>query len=73
MCISYVHGVASFEWDEHKNISNKEKHLVDFYLAQRAFLDLRRVIVRNDGHSSEHEPRYFCLGLVEGVVMTVVL
>ena len=45
-------------------------HGVSFDLAQRAFLDPKRVIVADEAHS-EAEPRLFCLGMVEGRVMTV--
>ena len=60
----------SFEWDAAKDSLNQAKHGVGFVEAQRAFLDPKRVIAVDDGHSVQ-EPRYFCLGVVEGCVMTV--
>lgn len=60
----------SFEWDEAKDRANQAKHGVSFELAQYAFLDPKRVIVEDLGHS-QRETRYFCFGWVEAGVMTV--
>ena len=62
--------MASFEWDEAKDLVNREKHGVSFELAQRAFLDPNVVIAEDVSHGGS-EQRYFCFGLVEGGVMTV--
>jgi len=51
----------SFEWDEAKNHDNQRKHGVSFYDAQHAFLDVKRVIAEDLGHS-EKEQRYYCFG-----------
>lgn len=51
----------SFEWDEAKNTANQRKHGVSFYEAQYAFLDSRRVIAEDLGHS-QRERRYYCFG-----------
>ena len=59
-----------FEWDEAKNRINQEKHGVPFDLAQQAFSDPRRMILEDLDHGSG-EPRFFCLGIVNGEVMTV--
>jgi len=59
-----------FEWNEEKNESNIEKHNIDFNKAQNAFLDTKRVILKDLNHSNE-ENRYFCLGKVENHIMTV--
>lgn len=61
---------AQFEWDPKKNQQNAEKHGVDFYDAQEAFLDEKRVIAEDLDHS-HGEKRYFCFGKVSGHVMTV--
>ena len=61
---------AEFEWDQKKNASNVEKHGVDFYDAQQAFLDRKRVIAEDIDHSHD-EKRYFCFGKISGRVMTV--
>jgi uncharacterized DUF497 family protein len=61
---------AGFEWDNKKNQSNIEKHKVDFYDAQQAFLDNKRVIAEDLDHS-QGEKRYFCFGMVLDRVMTV--
>ena len=60
----------SFQWDEIKNRSNVEKHGVDFKQAQRAFWDKNRIIAEDLGHS-EIEKRYFCIGCVDGEILTV--
>jgi uncharacterized DUF497 family protein len=60
----------SFEWDDAKDRANRAKHGVSFKLAQTAFLDPRRVIAEDLGHSSG-ERRYFCFGMAGGGVMTV--
>lgn len=62
--------MASFEWDDTKNDANKKKHGISFEEAQRAFDDHRRVIVEDISHE-KGEKRFFCLGMVEGNVMTV--
>lgn len=59
-----------FEWDEDKDRENQEKHQVPFSLAQRAFLDPRRVIAEDMNHSMEEE-RYYCMGRVNEEIMTV--
>lgn len=60
----------TFEWDDTKDALNRVKHGVGFDEAQRAFLDPRRVIAVDEAHS-DAEPRRFCLGMVNGRVMTV--
>ncbi|OGJ85666.1 MAG: hypothetical protein A2268_16835 [Candidatus Raymondbacteria bacterium RifOxyA12_full_50_37] len=59
-----------FEWDEYKNLENIVKHGVSFEEARKAFVDAARVIKFDDKHS-QHEMRFYCLGKVEGRIMTV--
>ena len=61
---------CTFEWDDAKDAVNIEKHGVAFADAQRAFLDPKRVILKDVGHS-EAEDRFFCIGCVDGGIMTV--
>jgi len=61
---------VNFEWDENKNLINKEKHGVTFEKAQYAFKDINRVIAEDIEHSDD-EKRYFCFGEVDGGVITV--
>ena len=61
---------ASFEWDETKNNANVEKHGVSFDFAQQAFFDMNRVIAEDLSHS-EVEKRFFCIGSVDGEILTV--
>ena len=61
---------AKFEWDDNKNAANCEKHGVSFALAQYAFADPHRVILKDMAHSQD-EKRYYCLGEVAEGIMTV--
>jgi len=60
----------SFEWDEAKDTINFKKHGVSFFEAQDAFLDSRRVIAEDRGHSQK-EKRYYCFGKVNNGILTV--
>jgi len=55
---------SNFEWNETKNLENQQKHGVSFYEAQHAFLDKKRIIVKDTTHSQD-EQRYYCFGLNE--------
>jgi uncharacterized protein len=57
-------------WDETKNRANQAKHGVSFEVAQLAFFDVRRVIMRDIAHE-KGEKRFFCFGLVNENVLTV--
>ena len=59
-----------FEWDEEKEKLNIKKHRISFEKAARAFLDSKRVIIKDEKHSKT-ENRFFCLGKVSGNVLTV--
>ena len=59
-----------FKWDANKDTANQKKHGVPFSLAQYAFIDSRRVIAEDLGHSTT-EKRYFCFGEVNGGILTV--
>ena len=61
---------TQFDWDEDKNAENQAKHGISFSLAQYAFLDPKRVILKDLTHSQEEE-RFYCIGRVEEGVMTV--
>jgi uncharacterized DUF497 family protein len=63
-------GCEGFEWDEAKNLENQTKHGVSFEDAIRAFEDPKRLIMRDRLHSL-HEERFYCMGLVEGRILTV--
>ena len=62
--------MTRFEWDEDKNRENIRKHGVSFYVAQYAFADRQRVILEDEKHSVA-EKRYYCIGKVEGGILTV--
>jgi uncharacterized DUF497 family protein len=63
-------GSRDFVWDAQKELANIEKHGIDFATAARAFLDPKRKVFKDSKHSAG-EPRQFCIGKVDGRVMTV--
>ncbi|XVN40916.1 MAG: BrnT family toxin [Rickettsia endosymbiont of Argas persicus] len=50
----------SFEWDEEKNQINIEKHNVNFYEAQKTFLDINRIILEDIDHSIIEKKIFLC-------------
>ncbi len=63
-------GSGSFVWSLEKEISNIEKHGVDFVTASKVFFDPERKIYTDSKHSKKEE-RYFCIGKLEGKILTV--
>ena len=61
---------SSFIWDSEKEFLNIQKHGVDFQTAAKAFKDPNRKIYTDSKHSQEEE-RFFCIGKLEGQVVTV--
>ena len=59
-----------FEWDDDKNKKNIEKHGVSFETARLVFDDPARLTLFDEGHS-QTEDRYYCIGKVNGGIMTV--
>ncbi len=59
------------EWDEHKRHRNLAKHGVDFRDAVRVFLDPHLLWGFDDRHS-DHEDRWWNLGITVGAVLLVV-
>jgi uncharacterized DUF497 family protein len=57
-----------FEWDEDKDKENQTKHGVSFALAQRAFLDPRRVIAEDATHSGKEEQLYGIDRVEDGII-----
>lgn len=62
--------MTEFIWDPLKELANVKKHGVDFVTASEAFFDLQRKIFTDAAHSNE-EQRYFCIGKVNGRILTV--
>lgn len=60
----------AFTWDAGKELMNLDKHGVDFKTAMKAFLDHQRCIAVDSQHSAV-EQRFFCMGKVEGRILTV--
>ena len=50
-----------FEWDENKNIINKNKHHITFEEAQTVFYDEMALVIDDPDHS-EQEDRFIILG-----------
>lgn len=61
---------ARFDWDDAKDIENQRKHNIAFSHAQYAFLDPKRVILRDTGHSHTEE-RHYCIGQIADGIVTV--
>ena len=61
---------ARFDWDDSKDIENQRKHYVAFSLAQYAFLDQKRVLLQDVGHSHTEE-RHYCIGQIADGIVTV--
>lgn len=62
--------LGHFLWDAEKERTNIEKHGADFFTAAKVFMDPGRKIYIDAKHSRQEE-RYFCVGKVEGKVLTV--
>ena len=60
----------TFEWDENKNLENIEKHGISFEMAQEAFFDKQRIVIKDEKHSKKEE-RFFCIGNDGNGIMTV--
>jgi len=60
----------TFEWDENKNLYNIEQHKVSFEVAQGAFFDKNRIIIKDKKHSKKEE-RFFCIGNDGNGIVTV--
>lgn len=62
--------MTRFVWDRGKELINLYKHGVDFTTASQAFKDPGRKIFIDSEHG-EGEERFFCIGKVEGRILTV--
>ncbi len=63
-------GESSFIWDSEKELFNIARHGINFATAARAFKDPKRKIYVDSKHSGKEE-RYFCIGKIEGKIVTV--
>jgi uncharacterized DUF497 family protein len=61
---------SNFEWDPEKEKINIYKHGIDFATAAEAFTDPKRRIIIDSKHNRT-EQRLFCLGKVNGRILTV--
>jgi Uncharacterized protein conserved in bacteria len=60
-----------FEWDENKNIINRQKHKISFQEAQTVFYDDEARVIDDPEHSGEEE-RFIILGLSKKTNLLVV-
>ena len=63
--------VLKFEWDEHKNRINQQKHGISFEEAATVFYDDSALVIPDPEHSEEEE-RFIILGLSCKVRLLVV-
>ena len=61
---------SDFVWNIEKELQNVEKHGIDFVRALRVFKDPKRKVYVDAKHSVKEE-RYFCVGEVDGDILTV--
>ncbi|MBI5415606.1 MAG: BrnT family toxin [Candidatus Omnitrophica bacterium] len=61
---------SDFIWDPQKERLNIHKHGVDFTTAAKVFWDPKRKIYVDSKHSAQEE-RMFCIGKVDGRILTV--
>ncbi|MCM1101762.1 MAG: BrnT family toxin [Clostridium sp.] len=59
-----------FEWDEEKNLINKEKHKISFEVAAHVFEDPNYIEMFDFEHSVD-EDRYIAIGRVGDVLFVV--
>lgn len=59
-----------FEWDENKNMLNKEKHKISFETAAHVFDDPRYIEMYDFEHSKD-EDRFIAIGKVGDVIFVV--
>ena len=62
--------IMKFEWDENKNIINKEKHKISFETAAHVFDDPNYIEMFDFEHSVD-EDRYIAIGKVGDVLFVV--
>jgi uncharacterized protein len=55
-------GCTGFEWDEHNEVKNRDKHGVEPGECEEAFFN-RPFLVADDSRHSAKERRYFALGI----------
>lgn len=60
-----------FEWDEHKNKINQQKHRISFEEAKTVFYDPEALVIDDPEHSAE-EDRFIILGLSKRANLLVV-
>lgn len=60
----------TFEWDENKNIINKQKHKISFETAAYVFEDPQYIEIYDFEHS-DGEERYIAIGKVGDVLFVV--
>jgi len=62
--------IGKFIWNLAKEQENIHKHGVDFTLSLKVFADTKRKVYIDSKHTSKEE-RLFCVGQVNGKILTV--
>ena len=62
--------IGKFIWSLTKEQENIHKHGVDFTFSLKAFADTKRKVYIDSKHTSKEE-RFFCIGQVDGKILTV--
>ena len=60
-----------FEWDDNKNATNYKKHKISFEAASEVFKD--SFCKCNFDKNVNNEDRYHAIGMIRGVLLTVVV
>lgn len=68
LCMDY----SLFEWDNEKNISNKEKHKIGFEEAALVFDDPFHIELYDSVHSDK-EDRFLAIGTVMNILIVLVV
>ena len=68
LCMDY----SLFEWDNEKNISNKEKHKIGFEEAVLVFDDPFHIELYDNVHSDK-EDRFLAIGTVMNILIVLVV
>lgn len=63
--------MSNFEWDEHKNKSNQQKHGISFERAKDVFED--EDAIAYPGHTKDGENRFLLVGKVLGKFIIAVV
>ncbi len=61
----------NFEWDNDKNLKNKQKHNISFEEAKTVFYDPSALLIHDPNHSIDEE-RFLIMGMSQNLKILVV-